>query len=740
MPLFGKKNKNIGDQLEKSAKTQHDKALVPPEEDKPYVNKQAWSDAEVANYFIGVGIDMRGDLQTYMYEKGGAVTVELKVDLVALAAACAGAPMPEVGVFAEVGVKGRIEKTTVTLLGAYVAPKQLDAGGRALFVPKPVMFLAMTGYKFAAEISVSLEVGVKTPDIPGIPKPTGGEWSTSKPEVEGGTYAELCAFECGAKASLKMSAGIGGSRLYVSDPCPTFLERHIGSGSESTMTEIKEVLLSTLEHGDKKQVLKNDIFAFFDSDPELRKYKPAPGFWKKHVSGGNVTAADLLTALDNARTKCLGDPAALLRIDMLSLNLRNFKAAAILEPYNFLSLWSVSPQSDISTQAYATASVKTSVGVAGAGAEAVATVNGPGVSVKGKDAFYRLQFAAEARAAGTGRPRSNAVSSRKQASERTFVPSCYVITTQDTHIIYGMIDVTLLGASVKVGAGVQQGLVSSERLQKEKTGKKEHESFHGNAEIHGTGKIGIEETGFELGASTAWKYKALNYMYYDSAVAVWTPPAAAGTTDGEEQQVTLAKGSGFAFGQSVDAKTCAKAVARCVANGELDGYFQGLANCIGATTEQMKAFVDEHGEMMQILAESEELDLKAFVIEATFSTPSTVQVACKWKSGRWMLGPFGAGKSLRGALIPKRLSDTYLEAIRLRYRRADTKDSSRMRFSLGFKYIASLSVQIESIERAGSEGIINVATRWYNKFASHNTGAQDVAYEKAVPVVALVHQ
>ncbi|MFO0660578.1 MAG: hypothetical protein U0165_12210 [Polyangiaceae bacterium] len=739
MPLF-KKNKKIGDQLEKSARTQHEKGLSEPEEDKPYVPPQPWSDMEIANYFIGVGIDCRGDLQTYMYEQGGAGTVELKVDLVALAAACAGCPLPETGLFAEVGVKIRIEKTNVTLLGAYMAPQRLDAGGRALGITKNVVFLAMKGYKFSAEVGVSMEVGVKTPDIPGIPKPTGGDWSNQKPEVEKGTYADLCAFECGAKASLKMGASIGGQRLYISDPAPTYIERHTGSSSGSTMEEIKTLLLSVLEHGDKKQVLKNDIFQFFDSHSSLAKYKPTQGFWKKHVTGGNVTASDLISSLEQARGDSLASPSDQFEIDALILNLRNFKAAALLEPYNFVSLWSVSPSAEATTQAYATASFKASVGVAGVGAEATATVTGPGVSVKGKDTFYRFQVAAQATPAGQGRPRSNAISGHKMNAQRTFVPSCFAITTQDTHIVYGQIDLSLLGVGVKVGVGAQQGLISTPSLQKEKEIGEPIEGRHGVVDGKLKGKIGLEEIGVEGSGSATWKYKLLNYMYYESAVASWAPPAQPGAKEGELADVVMAPGTGYQFGQSVEAKTCAKAVARTRTSGELDGYFQGLANCIGVVHSQMKEFVDEYGELMEDLAADPSLNLSAFLIEATFSRQSRIVVPAKWVSGRWMLGPFGLGKTLRGSIIPKQHAGEYLEAIRLRYRRADTTDKSRVRFSLGFKYIASGSLVIESIERAGSESIINVATRWYNRFARYNTGSDVQAYETAVPVCALLHQ
>ena len=107
-----------------------------------------------------------------------------------------------------------------------------------------------------------------------------------------------------------------------------------------------------------------------------------------------------------------------------------------------------------------------------------------------------------------------------------------------------------------------------------------------------------------------------------------------------------------------------------------------------------------------------------------------------------MLGPYGAfSGTLRSVIPPKKHNAAYLQAIRLRYRIADSENKRRTRFSLGFKYIASLGVQLESVENAGSEGIVNLGTHWFGEFAKYNAmDNQTQAYEDAVPQVALLHQ
>ena len=80
-------------------------------------------------------------------------------------------------------------------------------------------------------------------------------------------------------------------------------------------------------------------------------------------------------------------------------------------------------------------------------------------------------------------------------------------------------------------------------------------------------------------------------------------------------------------------------------------------------------------------------------------------------------------------------------AIRLRYRLADEMSNERTRFSLGIKYIVKVGIQYKSVEEAGSEGIVNLGTTWYNNFKKYNDReVQTEAYEQGVPQVALLHQ
>lgn len=740
MALFGR-NKEIGGHIRQKAEDVFNKSLKDGTITKI---KMPVGPVDVTNYFIGVGFGNRGDIQSYLYEAGSRTSASLKVDLVALAAACAGAPVPETPIFAEVGGEVTVEKTKANLLVLAVGPKELTVGTRRLTCAAPVTFLAMYGYRFNLGLALTAEVGVKAPDIPDMPDFGGGGLSSDEPNtVESGTYAELCSFEVGAKASIAGRAGISGQRMYVSDTAPTFLPSPSSNNTKSTRDEVAKVLTSVLEHGDKKTQIKEEAIALFTElgHPELA---PEKGFWQAHISGGNIATKTIVEQLQKLRGhKDIKDVSA--SVDKCNHHIKvvlDYQEQALLRPYCFASLWGMKPEASAGISASATASVKTNVGVASGGGEASVTVQGPSIETALKFTYYRFQYGVVGESATPPLLRMNAMRNLQAPAQR-LAPSQYIITTQDTKITYGQLDMTLLGIEGKIELGVSQGVVGSER-SKEAQGKKKTESRFGEAQVSGSAKLSPEEIAVSGSASAAMK-RALNFMHYDSAVAVWMPPARDGS-DKEKVMVPLGTGTGWAFGTSADAPRLAKHYQRLVTTGRLSGYFMGLAGCIGVTPAQLKEFLKGAGDMIEIFGEDArredpQVAPDAFLIEATFAAPDGREVEARWVEGRWVLGPLSVLGTLRDALIPKLIDVTRLQAIRLRYRRADAEAKARTRFSLGFKYIVSVGIKYESIENAGSESIINLYTRWYNA-ASGNNDKLDMpaVYEAAVPQVALLHQ
>jgi hypothetical protein len=739
VPLFQNKNRQIGKHLEEQTRKAQDIKVGP-------LNKD-----EVCKYFMKVGMDHKGDLQSYMYGKGSTKSVELKIDLVALAAACAGCPVPETPVFAEVGGKVTCTGLKNNLVVAYLGPKELKADGRDLLATKPIVFLGMTGYKWERALEVTAEVGVKTPSIPGMPDLQGGGWSDKKPEVSSGSYAELCSFDLSAKASIQAKAGLSGERLYVSDPCPTYLKRYGTKETGSTMKEISEHLCSVLEHGDKKEIIKQDALAFLQGHGK----KQERSWIKKYITGGQVATDTLLQALAELLPSLKDNANSLALLQHHVRALTDYKAQNVCGPYTFVSLWGVKPEASAGMSAQANASAKVGVGVGGAGFEANVTVTGPSVATSLKFTYYRVQIAtaAENRGGGGGKlVRQNAKRDLLAAA-----PSQYIIMSQDTKITYGQIDFTAIGISGKIELGAKQTLVDVKNPELQTGGEKkllekQKKGLFGGpmdyeGSVTGKAKLGLQETALGISGEAKLK-KALNYMFYETAIAYWIPPADPGTRKAEERPVALAPGSGFAFGQSVDLENLHEQIQAFAKGKGSPAYFEGLAGALGVGLGQLMKFMNQQKELISLLAEAPENDPRqpkptAFLLESSFAPPlPSYVVPAKWANERWILGPFHLGWTLRDVLIPKKVKPkSDLQAIRLRYRISDEKRDDKTRFTLGFKYIVTLGIEYKSVELAGSEGIVNLATVWFNKFDKYNKiDDQTAAYDAAVPQVALLHQ
>lgn len=786
MALFSRKNIKIGKHLKNSAsKVSGKKELKQTRKNKRYaVNvSNTLTDRDVCEYFMQVGFDHKGDFQSYMYAKGSTKSVVLKIDAVALAAACAGAPVPELPVFAEVGGSVSVKNTRNSLIAVFVAPESLTDGNRKFKTIKcgQVVFLAMTGYKWQSGISFSAEVGVKA-EVPKLPSfgTGGGEYGGDDKklsEVESGTYAELASFSVNieAKASVQAKAGISGERLYLSDTVPTYITK---GGSGSVMDVIEKNLTSVLEHGSKKAYLKDDVKSFLNDNG--RKLKR--NLFKKLITGGNIPSNKLVSALEKLQESTSDDAVKQMSLHHIRA-LTDFKSQNVLGPYNFVSLWGMKPEAEAGVSAVAEASVQAGAGgVVGAGAEVGVELKGPGIATSLKFTRFRFQVAALAESVTSGRKAHPLFSSDSKligpqvssgihdmhqklvnslASERDVPSNAYVIMTQDTSITYGQMDLTLFELSGKADVGAEQGILSGGKFQTDtkgstELGKKVKGTKLQVASMRGKAKIGLEETRLKGQGSVGLKV-ALNFMRYESAVAFWMPPEEVGRKKNEKTDIKLARGSGFAIGQSVDVWEFNKHLQQVLANPKNKcGYMQALAGRLGVTYDQFKEFLIEHGSTGLIndvaqctrMTKSERKRYEAhipvptaFLIESSFEAQHLPTVKAYWSTkGRWVLGPDGLGKTLRGKLIPKNISSNQLQAIRLRYRLTDEISNEKTRFSLGIKYIVKLGVNYKSVEEAGSEGIINLATTWFNKFKKYQTGGQAKAYEQSVPQVALLHQ
>ncbi|MCG8617139.1 MAG: hypothetical protein MI802_13050 [Desulfobacterales bacterium] len=714
------------------------------------------TDADICRYFVKVGLANKGDFQSYWFAKGSTKAVALEVDLIALGAACAGVPLPSTPVFADVGVKARVTNTRNNLLAAVVSPQTLEAGGRKLSTESngEIIFLAMTGYRWESGVDFSAEIGVKA-EVPNLPSfgSAKGEYggNDDKPtSVESGTYAELAAFEInvGAKASVQGSAGISGERLYLSDTVPTFIRKSAG------LTELEKHLMLVLKNGDKKACIKAAVQAFLTTHDRTQQRS----FIRRLSRGGSVSTDQFLEALTSLETETRDNSVR----EMCRHHIRaleDFRAANVLGPYNFISLWGMKPQIGAGISASAQASVSAEVGgIAGAGAGASVELKGPSVEASLKFTRFRVQTAGLAADSRSGSGATSGVTPGNLPARTS--SNAYAIMTQDTSITYGQMDLTIIEASANAEIAASQSLVGAGKLQTGRDAGKSKRKGLAIASVSGEAVAGLEEIGVKAEAAAGLK-KALNFMQYESAVAFWAPPKTPGRRPGQTVNVPLAQGSGFSFGQSVDTWQLGRCLSELADNpGRPCGYVQGLAKRLNVTYKALTVFLKEQRELILDIAHLTRLSAAerekykdhlptptAFLIESSFGLKNagTASVDAMWSDqGRWVLGPGGRGKTLRGKLIGKQPREAgRLQAIRLRYRMADDMRESKTRFSLGIKYIVRLGIEYASVEEAGSEGIVNLGTTWFNDFSAYNTTAvraQAEACEKAVPQVVLIHQ
>ena len=92
-------------------------------------------------------------------------------------------------------------------------------------------------------------------------------------------------------------------------------------------------------------------------------------------------------------------------------------------------------------------------------------------------------------------------------------------------------------------------------------------------------------------------------------------------------------------------------------------------------------------------------------------------------------------------------TDSYLEAIRLRFRLADFDSSSETLFKLGIPiFKSSLNIDLSRIRGAGQEALFDYHVEWYNN-KDYNPDPKDpkkpdysiLAMERSVPPVVLLH-
>lgn len=509
------------------------------------------------------------------------------------------------------------------------------------------------------------------------------------PEVPD-NLAEVASWELEAKATVQASVGYTGEYQHVSDPAPRFYTR------DEVRSKLREDFARVRSGETNKAKAKHDACMFCNANQAMFGKVNYKSFFGGHVGSSKLIGIldkGILAIFEKARKEKRAPNGPEERLMATALQHR-----ADLQPYleDFpfreycsLRMWGHRGDAGASVTASAKFEAKLEVPTASAevGVEATATL----VDVKGsiKHTVYRYQTLCHL----TG------TSGAKQQ----------LVATQDTKITYKQAELDALKVEAKAGA-------------KGKAFKHEGEA----------------EVGAEL--QPEWGNQVYNAISYVSGTVYWFP-------EGTGAPKVFEKGSGYSFGQSVDFENFLR-----LATFDDDGnatlkddtntaaYLQALSERLKVTVEQLTEFMRDGAlAMCACLQFDPNATPEALLIESSFFTAPTIAFRKDFRNKTTnQLADF------RDAMIrsQEQSHEWNLEAIRLRYRIADTTVRDEVKFKLGFKLLGTgAGIALHSVDRAGSEGIVDLTTTWFNGLARYNArGQSQNGYEYAVPPVALLHQ
>lgn len=721
--------------------------------------------------FMKSNIDYKGQLCSAYSEHGYGLKADVGVDFGAVM--CPGSTV-------SLSASASGERTRYFLLVVGRQPRSLER----LVTHSPICLLCLDGASTKVKLSLGAEVGFKTPKVPGINLP------------------ECASFTLEASATASAEVAYTGTRLFLRDPAPRFYP----SWDDNWLKADFSALIGP---GGKREI-KDDMLGFFDQDPHLKRFKPEKGLFTKALGGHQSTKSlekGLRAALafietpgaypDAVKRVKIANKISYLLAEMqayksydASFFLGNRKTlteteiAAQVKAFGthgvtaedlmrrnsklcFLDLWSHSPEANASVQAKATASFSVGVGdtvlvdaESEESEESDTTESSESATSEDEEdpePLAKIDWGAKVSVGGSAEAKVGIEGSYKHTAYRyqTFVrddkdPTHLLIATQDTIITYKQIQ----GAA---------SLTAQLEAKAELLGRSRSKEIP----LLGRKKDPKEEPGLK-------KEKVFyNAMSYVSGIVYWSPPpwtvGRAGPID-----IKAETGSGYSFGQSAVARVLVDHYAAYTQNGQRRGrflnpdraaaaYLRTLAASLRVSVDDLLVFLGSCRDTLVALYSRPDGDEgQAVLIEASYAAPSpgqTLMVKGEIPDGdpaKVRLLTDGTRGSFRRAMIeagnggknPTAAPHPNLQALRLRVRRADTTDNTAVKFKLGFGFSGNTAgIELSGVDRAGSEGIADLATYWFPPYHSYNKGSDATAgvarfmgHEAGVPAVALLHQ
>lgn len=689
-------------------------------------------------YFVKDGLDYKGQAQYAYTVNGKGASFDVKID-----------PGKLLGLTAAAGAKVSLKVGTELLVFAVVGPQKiayklpspknaLQLEDKSAALGQPIVLGSMQGTFWEGQAGASFEAGVSFSAHAGISRSgTSASAASSAGGDDDGDSPSARAEFIGA--SFEASAGFSAEASYtyanaaLEDVRPRLYGAQIeGADKAALKADATEVFAS----GTTKDVLKTDAVEFMNQNKAIFGEQAKTRFLGLSNRPVSELVDSLLAGIKKIDAKTVNGSSLKARAENWTGRLAPYCGGAEQKGLCVLILTSHKPEASAGFSAKVEA--KAGVGpLANAGISL--EVKGPAIAGVGKSSSSRFQ---------------------------TFWPlpdDQLLMFTQEAKLSYWQVDVTGLVAEGKAEASVidpkatAASVKTAVQAAKDPTGKS------------GTPAPELKRAELAKAGTLVDLKKVWNSLSYTSVCAYWTRPASdAQLSDGGA--VTALAGSGIALGRSTilanlkqlltagwdpvmgefsGSKTGmklyfmlaealhlqVKTLAEAVWSPEIKSLIQDLSTQDAALEQAIKSATPQQAEYLRKTFLAGELPL---LIEVSFRLPTVALKVQKKKDGpvkldsKFFDNAVAAFNKTPAAMLPG-----MLEALRIRVRMRDLKETTGG-FRLGFKVLGQeLGISYDTIERAGAEGIVDLATYW---FAADKRSGGVAAYEAAVPKVLLFDQ
>ncbi|MFN5746189.1 MAG: hypothetical protein ACK443_08915 [Methylococcaceae bacterium] len=329
---------------------------------------------DIANYFLSVGLDLKGNNQSCYHALGLQAELEASIDPARL----------HTGVFStEITASANSAALKKALLTVQVGPTKVK---EAFSVYSPVLLNCFTGTKLKVYSGMSIFAGVKLEA--GIP---------------------LADISVSATAGINASGHIEGEYFYAEDMQPLAF-------SSNERNRLKETIIEIMEAKTLKEYMKKPAISFIT---EMNKKYPSlwPALAYERTNWGrntHVTTEAICRNLEQNGSKQGISPAHKEKAEFFAKKLHDFKDGAMPSLATSIRIYSAGAagQAALTANAEATANIKGLINF-------TATTDNSLLDIEGsyKPLYLRYQ---------TTYP----------ATENSSRKSCYVVMTQDTRILY----------------------------------------------------------------------------------------------------------------------------------------------------------------------------------------------------------------------------------------------------------------------------------------------------------------